>query len=276
MKSVAEILPLSTQYLQERNIPNARRLVEELLGHLFKCKRIQVYMQFDRPIVEAELVTLRDWLRRLAKHEPLEYIIGEVEFFGGVFHTDSRALIPRPETELLVEMIAKSMKDQESLWDICTGTGCIGISLKRKFPNLFVSLSDLSMDALSLAKENALGLHVEFCYGDLFAPFEGRKADMIVCNPPYVTAKEFLTLDASVRDYEPTMALVGGESGLEFYERLAQEAPSYLNPKGQLILEIGASQGKKIFEIFSKPVWSRKELVQDLASKDRFFFLEIQ
>jgi release factor glutamine methyltransferase len=277
MKMVSEILPLSTQFLQDRNIPNARRTVEELLAALFQCKRIQIYMQFDRPIVESELVILRDWLKRIAKNEPLEYITGEVEFFGCVFKTDSRALIPRPETELLVEMIAKKIQNQKILWDICTGTGCIGISLKKRFPELQVSLADLSVDALKLAQENALKneADVAFCRGDLFEPFAGRKADLIVCNPPYVSVKEYLNLDPSVRDFEPQMALVGGETGFEFYERLARQAPQFLNPNGQLILEIGEGQGKKLFEIFSLPIW-KSQLVQDFASKDRFFFLELQ
>lgn len=276
MKTVAEVLPLSTQFLQERKIPNARRIVEELLASLFRCKRINIYMQFDRPIVDSELATLREWLRRVSKHEPIEYITGEVEFFGCVFKTDRRALIPRPETELLVELIAKRMKGQKSLWDICTGSGCIGLSLKKKFPELDVTLSDLSTDALDLAQENAIknNVQVEFCQGDLLTPLSGRKTDLIVCNPPYVTSNEFLTLDASVREFEPKMALVGGESGVEFYERLSKVAPDHLNPQGLLVLELGDGQGKKLFEIFSSPVWTRRELIQDLASKDRFFFLE--
>lgn len=277
MKTVSEILPLSTQFLQDRNVPNARRTVEDLLAALFKCKRIQIYMQFDRPIVESELVILREWLKRIAKNEPLEYIIGEIEFFGCQIKTDSRALIPRPETELLVEMISKKIQDQKILWDLCTGTGCIGISLKKRFPALQVLLSDLSEKALELARENGLKNQVDvtFFLGDLFEPFVGRKADLIVCNPPYVSAKEYLILDPSVRDFEPKMALVGGETGFEFYERLARYAPQFLNPKGELILEIGEGQGKKLFEIFSMPFW-KSQLIQDFASKDRFFFLERQ
>lgn len=278
MKALSEVLQLSTQFLQMRKIERPRRLVEELLAHLLRCKRIQIYMQFDRPIVEGEFAILREWLKRLSRHEPIEYITGEVEFFGCSIHTDSRALIPRPETELLVEMIAKRIQGQKSLWDICTGSGCIGIALKKKFPDMVVALSDLSPEALSLAKENAAknGVEVEFCQGDLFAPFLGRQTEIIVCNPPYVSAKEFFTLDSSVRDFEPKMALVGGESGFDFYERLSREAPNYLLPKGQMVLEIGGTQGKKILEIFSSPIWARCELIQDLSLKDRFFFLEKQ
>ncbi len=275
MKTISEVLLLSTQFLQQRHVPMARRVVEELLGKLFKCKRIQIYMQFDRPILETELALLREWLKRVAKHEPLEYITGEIEFFGGQFKTDSRALIPRQETELLVEMIAKKIEGKEMIWDICSGSGCIGISLKKKFPDTQVWLSDLSKDALELSRENALKNHVtvEFCHGDLFSSFMDKKADIIVCNPPYVTSQEFLTLDPSVRDFEPKMALVGGESGFEFYERLAKEAPLFLNPKGRLFLEIGHNMGKKLLEIFSSPIWVSRELSQDLAAKDRFFLL---
>lgn len=275
MKTLSEVLQISTQFLQDRKIDRPKRLVEDLLAHILRCKRINIYMQFDRPIVESELIVLRESLKRLAKHEPLEYIIGELEFFGCLIKTDARALIPRPETEILVDMIAKRMQGQKSLWDICTGSGCIGIALKKKFPDMAVALSDLSPEALSLAKENAEknGVEIELCQGDLLAPFAGRTTDLIVCNPPYITPKEFLTLDSSVRDFEPKMALVGGT---DFYERLSLESPNYLNPKGQLVLEIGFSQGKEIFEIFSSPIWVRRELIQDFSGKDRFFFLEKQ
>lgn len=278
MKTIGEVLPLSSRFLSDRKIDRPRRIVEDLLAALLRCKRIDLYMQFDRPLDDSELASLRDWLKRAAKNEPVEYIIGEVDFFGCAIKTDRRALIPRPETELLVERIANQVKDQKIIWDICTGSGCIGISLKKRFPSVEVYLSDLSSDALSLAKENGKknGVEVQFCQGDLFAPFLGKKADLIVCNPPYVSTSEYLEIDASVRDFEPKQALVGGESGLDFYERLAVELPGYLMPGGMAFLEIGAAQGNRVKEIFASPIWKRMELFPDLSGKDRFFFLEKQ
>ena len=278
MKSLGVVLQLSAHFLTERKIDRSRRFVEDLLSHLLKCKRIDLYMQFDRPLDDQELTTLREWLKRAAKHEPLEYIVGEIDFFGCKIKTDARALIPRQETELLVEHIAKRIKDHRSLWDLCTGSGCIGIALKKRFTHLAVFLSDFSKDALSLAKENGKknGVEVEFFLGDLFAPFKGKKTDLIVCNPPYVSSSEFLTLDPSVRDFEPHQALLGGERGSDFYEKLANEAPEYLEAGGCLFLEIGSSQGKLVQDIFRAPIWGSFELFQDLSGKDRFFFLEKQ
>lgn len=277
MKALGEVLTLSQQYLQERRIERPRRIAEELLASLLQCKRIDLYMQYDRPLIETELTRFREWLKRAAKNEPVEYIAGTVDFFGCEIHTDSRALIPRPETEILVDYVAKCVKDHKTLWDVCTGSGCIGISLKKKFQNLEVSLSDLSPEAISLARENAQRNEVEvaFFLGDLLAPFEGKKADIIVCNPPYVSSDEYLNLDPSVRDFEPKMALVGGERGLDFYERLARDVSFYLNPGGLVFLEIGMDQGDCLQQIFGSGKWSRVERVKDWSGKDRFFFLEL-
>ncbi len=278
MKALGEVLQLSSRFLQDRNVERPRRLVEDLLSHLLQCKRIDLYMQFDRPLDDSELSILREWLKRTLKNEPLEYITGEVDFFDCKIKVDPRVLIPRPETELLVDLIAKKIKDTKSLWDLCTGSGCIGISLKKKFTHLDVVLSDISSDAIALAKENAErnGVDVTLCTGDLFAPFVGKRTDLIVCNPPYVSSSEFLTLDPSVRDFEPRMALVGGERGSDFYERLALEAPNYLESGGWMFLEIGDRQGALVKEIFSSTVWKQIQLFQDLSGKDRFFFLEKQ
>ncbi len=278
MKSVGEVLSLSTRFLQDRNIERPRRVAEELLSFLLRCKRIDLYMQFDRPLEEKELSLLREWLKRASQNEPVEYILGEIDFFGCSIQVDSRVLIPRPETEILVDLIAKKITTQKSLWDLCTGSGCIGISLKKKFPHLDVSLSDISAKALSLAQENAAknGVDVSFFEGDLLAPFQGKTVDILVCNPPYISANEFLTLDPSVRDFEPKLALVGGEKGSEFFERLAKALPEYLSPGGLVFFEIGFAQGAEIQEIFNSPIWGRSERIQDWSGKDRFFFLEKQ
>ncbi len=278
MKSLGEVIALSSQFLQDKGIERGRRLIEDLLAHLLKCKRIDLYLQFDRPMEEKELGVIRGSVKRLVSGEPIDYIIGEVDFFGSTFLVDSRVLIPRPETEVLVDLIAKRMGVQQSLWDVCAGSGCIGISLKKKFPHLSVFLSDLSEKALEVAKANGVknGADVHFYLGDLFAPFKGNSTDLIVCNPPYVSSLEFETLDSSVRDFEPKMALVGDGNGLDFYERISLEAPEFLNHKGQIYLEIGWKQGEAVQKMFTSSVWGKKELIQDWSGKDRFFFLEKQ
>lgn len=277
MKSIQEVIQLSTVYLEERKIERARRTAEELLSHILHCKRIDLYLQFDRPVIEKELVLLRDSLKRVGKGEPFEYVIGEVEFSGCKIHVDPRVLIPRPETEILVDHIIKRVKGK-TIWDVCSGSGYIGIALKKTLPHLSVALSDICPDVLSLAKENAKrnGAEVECFLGDLLAPFEGQMTDAVVCNPPYISDKEYFEIDSSVRDHEPKRALVGGEKGTEFYERLSRELPPYLKSGGQLFLEIGASQGEVVKEIFQSPPWTHPELLQDWSRKDRFFFLEKQ
>jgi release factor glutamine methyltransferase len=277
VKTIQELIQLSTLYLQERKVERARRNAEELLSHILGLKRIDLYLQFDRPVEEKELARLREWLKRLAKGEPLEYITGEVQFFGCRIKVDPRALIPRTETEILADLIAKRIQGK-TLWDLCTGPGTLGLSLKKALPHMEVSLSDISPDALALARDNARenGVEVEFLLGDLLAPFAGKVADAVVCNPPYISIQEYIEIAPSVRDYEPKGALVGGERGTEFYERLAAELPPFLKSGGQLFLEIGAAQGVAVKEIFQSDPWVKLELLKDWSGKDRFFFLEKQ
>jgi release factor glutamine methyltransferase len=275
VKTVSELLQLSTVFLQERGVERARRLVEELLASTLRMKRLDLYMQFDKPVEEKELAKLREPLKRLVIGEPIEYILGEVDFYGCKVAVDARVLIPRQETEILVEHILKRIKGRV-VWDLCTGSGCLGISLKKARPELEVTLSDISSDALDLAKENAEKNQVEIrlVQGDLLTPFEGQKADIVVCNPPYISISEYLNLQPSVRDFEPKMALVGGETGTEFYERLARELPPFLNDGTLVFLEMGTGQGPQLQKIFSGSPWTRAEVEKDWAGHDRFFFLE--
>lgn len=273
MKTVGEVLKLSTTFLQEKGVDKGRRISEELLAASLGCQRLDLYLQFDKPIEESELVNLREKLKRCAKSEPIQYVLGEVEFYGAAIQVDRRVLIPRPETEILVDLIAKQASSGV-LWDICTGSGCIGIALKKARPELCVTLSDLSPEALELARENAKrnGVQVSFLQGDLLNPFQGQKADIVVCNPPYIAANEYFHLQPSVLGFEPKMALVGGETGLVFYERLAEALPPLLNPGAKVFLELGTGQGVAVKKIFG----DRGKIEKDWAGHDRFFFLEMQ
>ncbi|MBS0625870.1 MAG: peptide chain release factor N(5)-glutamine methyltransferase [Verrucomicrobia bacterium] len=278
MKTLGETLKLSASYLQERKIGEPRRQAEDLLAHVLSLKRIDLYMQYDRPLEEKELGILRELLKKRGKGEPHEYIVGETLFYGCKIRVDRSVLIPRPETEILVDLIGKKISGKKVLWDLCTGSGCIGISLKKAFPELKVVLSDISPEALAVAKENARinEVDVECREGDLLAPFAGEKADYVVCNPPYISSKEYLTLDRSVADFEPKLALVGGERGDEFYGRLARELPAYLNAGASAFFELGTGQGEVVKNLFSDPLWTQRELKKDWAGHDRFFFLEKQ
>lgn len=275
MKTLGEVLKLSSEFLQKKGVDKPRRQVEELLSYVLKLPRIELYMQFDRPLVEQELTALREAIKRRAEGEPWQYIAGEVEFLGCRIKVNKNVLIPRQETEILVDRILKELpRAPVEIWDVCTGSGCIGIALKKKRPDCKVILSDISPEALAVAKENADGVEVEFLQGDLLAPFQG-KADIIVCNPPYITEKDYAGLDREVREWEPKTALVGGVSGLEFYERLARDLPRYLNPSGKVYFEIGAAMGEQIKNLFDPSVWKSIHIAQDWSSHDRFLLARV-
>lgn len=283
MKTLIDVLKLASQYLVERGESRGRRQAEELLAHVLKISRLDLYLQFDRPLEERELAAYREYIKRKALGEPLEYILGEVNFYGCSLQVDRSVLIPRPETELLLDRLCVWLQKKERkelvAWDICCGSGSLGIGLKRKFPEIAVTLSDISSEALSVARANGVRNSVDltFLEGDLLAPFVGQKANLIVCNPPYVSLQEWEELDKGVRLFEPKQALVAsGERGEEFYERLARELPLHLHPGARVFLEIGSTQGDLVREIFSASGWVGQELQQDLAGHDRFFFLEWQ
>jgi release factor glutamine methyltransferase len=201
---------------------------------------------------------------------PEAYRIGNVPFGDCTILTDPRALIPRPETELLFE---RAKLKEGRVLDLCTGSGAIGVAVKKRYPHLDVTLSDLSHDALSLAKENALhnGVDVTILQGDLCTSLAEEKFDYVFCNPPYISHAVYQTLDL---DPEPEMALNSGETGLEFYERLAKELPSHLKPGAKVFLEIGYDQKNSLLQIFSGPEWHSVACEKDWSGHDRFIDLE--
>lgn len=282
MKSVKDVLTLSMQYLQEKGIENCRRQAEELLCDVLGVDRMGLYVNFEKPLDQAELTLCRERLRRRGKGEPLAYLHGEVEFFGCKLIVSPDVLIPRQETELLVDKIssalAKEKLEGKILWDICCGSGCIGIALKKRYPDLNVVLADLSPKALAIAKKNAErnDVAVSLVEGDLLTPFAGQQAHYVVCNPPYISEKEYTALDREVRDYEPRLALVGGKTGLEYYERLAGQLRPFLFAGGRVWFETGAGQGEQIKALFSDKSWKNSQIDNDWAGKNRFFSLEAE
>lgn len=281
MKSLLEVIKLSTDHLQNHGLANARREAQDILSGVLGIPRLQLYLEFDRPLNDKELSECREQLRRRASGEPLAYIQGEVEFYDCTLKVTSDVLIPRPETEILVDRIAQELANEplegRVLWDLCCGSGCIGIALKKKFPQLNIVLSDLSEEALSVASTNAEENQVEvtLLQGDLLAPFTGQKAHYMVCNPPYISEEEYATLDPQVRDFEPKQALLAESEGLAFYHRLATELPSHLHPGGKVWLEIGFQQGDALKEIFNTSEWQNVQVTPDWAGHDRFLEAEI-
>lgn len=280
MKTLLEILRLSTDYLRERGCDHPRREAEWLLCDAFGLQRIELYLEHDRPLNEVELARCRQWLQRRGSGEPLQYIRGYVDFYGCRLHVDERVLIPRQETELLVDMAAKLLSteslDGKVFWDLCCGSGCVGIAIKKRFPMLHVVGSDLSPAALELAADNAAsnGVIVEWVEGDLCEAFSGRMpADYCLCNPPYIASGELPALSREVAEYEPLLALDGGDDGLAIYRRLVGDLPRCLHSGAKVWFEIGASQGPSVVALFSKAPWSSCRLQPDLARHDRFIFL---
>lgn len=282
MRSLGEVLQLATQFLKQKEIVLARRSAEDLLAFVLKKSRLDLYLQFDLPLEEKELEHFRSLVKRLSLKEPIEYILGQIEFYNCLFSLNPFVLIPRPETEILLDHICREIEQEEKkpqvAWDICTGSGCLGIGLKKRFPFISVTLSDLCPDALHMAFLNAKQnqVEVEVLLGDLLNPFEGKKADLVICNPPYVSLSEYEALDLSVKGFEPKKALIAEENGLVFYHFLSQQLPLFLNKGARVYLEIGATQGQKIKELFADPSWTRIFIEKDLSGHDRFFFLEFE
>lgn len=282
MKTILDVLNLSAQFLEQKGFSDARRQAQDVISRALAVKPIDLYLNFERPLNETELEKCRTWLARRGKREPAAYIEGSVEFLDCAFNVSKDVLIPRQETEILASMISGKLAGQDLegkvLLDLCAGSGCLGISLKHRFPALTVLLSDVSASALCVAADNAKknAVEVELLQGDLLAPLAQRRVDFVVCNPPYISESEHQNLEADVREFEPREALVGGKTGLEFYERLAKELPSYLKRPAQVWLEIGGTQGPALEKMFEPGIWKTRQLEKDWAGWDRFFFLEIE
>ncbi len=254
--------------------------MEDLLVFYLKKSRCDLYLCFDQPLEEVELVPIRSALIRLTQYEPLEYILGKHPFYGLELTIEPSALVPRPETEILVDLIVRkirsSPKKQASFWDVGTGSGAIGLGVKKALPQLLVTLSDICPRALELAGRNAAehSLDVRLLQGDLFSPFSrGEKFDFLVFNPPYLSQEAYTKADPTLHR-EPKIALVGGPTGLEFYERFAGSVRAYLAPSAAIFLEIGFDQGEAVQKIFSDAFWKKKKVLFDWSGHTRFFFLE--
>lgn len=225
----------------------------------------------DRVLLPSEVREADRYAKERLSGRPLWYITGSADFCGYEIGTDERALIPRPETEMLAEMVWKSAEQGDKILDLCTGSGCIAVAVAKQTQNLEVSLtaSDVSGDALALAQENAKrnGVNIKFVCGDLFAGVRG-KFNIIVCNPPYIKSGDIFGLQTEVRDHEPLLALDGGEDGLDFYRRLAKEAPKHLVSGGSLFVECGAGQAQDIVRLFSKFEYTM--IARDLEGVERY------
>ena len=279
MQSVLDILGKTTGYFEKVGVPQAKLDAEYLLAHVLGCKRLGLYLQFERPLTDAELDVLRPLVRRRARREPLQHILGTVDFHGLILRCDGRALVPRPETEWLVERVIERLKDRPPAWiaDLGTGTGALALALATAFPEAAVDAVDRSAEALALARENAaaLGLakRVAFHEGDWFVPLAGRRYDCIVANPPYLSEADWDAAEPEVANFDPKEALVAPENGTADLVRILHEAPAHLKPGGLLALETNVAQHAALAEHTSAPPYASAERENDYAKRERYLFL---
>ena len=252
---------------------DAPRLTAELLlAHALGCDRVRLYLDFDKPLGEAELGRYRELVRRRAGGEPTAYLTGRRDFLGHAIGVDARALVPRPETELLVEAALERLPPEGEALDLCTGSGCVAIALALARPGAHVTASDVSGSALALAAENVarLSARVELLQGDLFAAVPaGRRFDVVVANPPYVPSGELPGL-ARELSHEPALALDGGPDGLAVARRLVAEAPAWLRPGGSLLVEMHERHLEPLPALCRQAGLVEVEARRDLAGLPRF------
>ena len=280
MKTVLETIRSGTPWLEKAGVENARLNMEHLLAKVLGCRRMELYMDFDRPLGEEQLAPLRELLKRRGRREPLQHLLGTVEFMGREYKCDARALIPRPETEELVEKIladgkASGAAAPAEILDMGTGSGVIGLSLALAYPEARATLADVSPEALSLARENceALGLtgRVTLVQSDLFAALPGRRFDIVAANLPYIAEPEIATLEPEVQR-DPRLALDGGPRGTELIERFLAAVPGHLQPGGLLALEVGSGQTEALAERMRTLPLDGVRAALDLSRHDRFLF----
>jgi len=264
--SVVDLIQWGTRYFTDHSIPNARLEVEWLLAHQLSLERVDLYVQHDRCLNTGELAGFKGLVRRRVAGEPFQYILGKAPFYGRDFLVTPVVLIPRPETETLIQVLRKGPK-LKTILDIGTGSGCLAITAALFYPHTQVTAVDISQAALAAAKENAQRLeasNVSFIKVDILKVLLKGKFDAILCNPPYVATDDVPSLQREIREHEPLSALTDGADGLTWFRRLAEIGPGLLNEEGRMIVEIGGSLQtspvRAIFEAAGFAVTLHKDL----------------
>ena len=273
--TVLEVLQATTAYLKKHNVENPRLNAEHLMAHALGRRRIELYLEFERELTETELRPLRELVKRRSQAEPLQHLLGTVEFCGFTFLCDTRAMVPRPETEQLVELVGSRIENRGSrIVDVGTGSGVIALSLAAKFPETKVLAVDVSDDALGLAQENAamlnLSARVRFLKSRLLENVEGA-FDLIVANLPYISTQDRHTLSREVL-HDPEVALFAGKRGDELMRELIDQAPTRLRPGGLLALEIGLGQSEALLSALAEKNYRDICSKNDYTGVTRFIF----
>jgi release factor glutamine methyltransferase len=276
--TVKRVLDWTRGHFEQKSIDAPRLTAELLLAHVLLATRVKLYTDLERPLSKEELTTYKALIQRRLSGEPTQYLTGKKEFYGRNFAVDARVLVPRPETELLVEACLRHLPQDTPcrVLDLCTGSGCIAVTLAVEHPQASVWATDVSPAALEVAQANAVthgvDARVTFFTGDLFAALPGPATfDLIVSNPPYIAQPQLPTLQREVQ-FEPRLALDGGADGLDIVRRLVSDAPAHLKAGGLLALEIGDDQGPAVLELLTRSLGHEVRVERDLARLDRLAF----
>ncbi|MGH1365326.1 MAG: peptide chain release factor N(5)-glutamine methyltransferase [Calditrichia bacterium] len=277
--TVKKALQWTTGYFESKQIPEPRLGAELLLAHILQCKRLELYLRFDSILTPNERATYREVIYRRVEREPVQHILGYTEFMGYPIKVSREVLVPRPETEQLVDKLVEFCREHRiqdpRIVDIGSGTGCIAIALKHLMPEASITAIEKSGKALELAKQNAAenNVDVQFISGDVFEVFNGEAGsfNLIVTNPPYITQGDYDKLEPEVKNFEPIEALVGGADGLDFYRRLAPLAKKLLSDDGSLFMEVGYDQAEAVAALFAREGF-KTNTAKDYNQIDRVVF----
>jgi release factor glutamine methyltransferase len=280
--TVLEVIQRSAEFLEKKGVESPRLQVELLLARALGLERMGLYLNFGRTVTELELEQVREWVRRRGLREPLQHILGSTCFCGIDLAVNNSVLVPRPETEQLAEpawQFLNAAAAQPAALDFGTGSGCLAIALAIKSPAARLTAVDVSPEALAVARQNAerhrVLERINFLAGDGFAALPpDARFDLIVSNPPYIPSAEIATLEPEVRDHDPRTALDGGADGLDFYRRIAADAPPFLQPGGRIMLELGDGQSGPVREILEAQKWVVAEVRPDYTGCPRILIAD--
>ncbi|MBT4149219.1 MAG: peptide chain release factor N(5)-glutamine methyltransferase [Candidatus Marinimicrobia bacterium] len=277
---IIEIIKWGEEYFKLKGFENPKQEIEWLLCDLLQLKRIDLYLKFEDIINKSKLKKLKNWIKRRIEREPLQYITGKVEFYGLKFISTPQALIPRPETERLVDITLNSLKKipEPKILEIGTGSGCVSIAVSNKKPRANILSLDISKNALELAEINAKSnncKNINFLEMDFLNEIPDGRFDILISNPPYIPQKEIENIMPEVKDYEPRIALTDFEEGLNFYYRIAKVGRTLI-PNGIIILEVGlGNHPQKVFSLFKEAGFDQLELIKDYNNNERILKINI-
>ena len=278
---VIDLIHWAETYLKEKEFDNPRAEIEWLLCALLDCNRLNVYLRFEEPLSQSQLTILRNWVKRRLQNEPLQYITGSCDFYGRQFLINSKVLIPRPETERLVDIAIEKMNgiNSPSILDVGTGSGCIATTLGLEIPDSKVMGVDISLDALEVANENKAKLcseNVLFIEMDILNTFPEKLFDLLVSNPPYIPKNEMENLMKDVKDFEPVIALEDENNGFTFYKRFAEIGRTLVKPGAWFVLEVGMGDHPSMVKsIFSNSGYLNVELIKDYNGDNRVLVVQV-